>query len=678
MFEKITPFGRIFIQPKENKMFDVSFEENQTQNNDSSIYGEIHSSQQNYKIISGVKRNNNNKFDNFIIRTLDFNDNIMNELTFDEPKKDFNSVYFLISFQTYDFLIIDGKLFKITRDSIEPFKIKCYFPGRTKDLDIRQLFRDDNLNPKPNVYPFKIGEQMYVILRNLLFKLDENIEEVILEAIDEQLSIFNWSSTYVNGLGIVTFNYKEEDTKMNFFNLVGTKLVKEMLLKSGTIFNPIDHTLKSFDNEIPPMIQSSASFTYDYKLYFIFLLKEPIIKREECCISILGYNFKLSEPVNIIFNLKDENYKYEKSYTMADASQYLLLSDDEIGNKHMTIFNHGKWKIYVPHPPFINFRIKYGYGPIPDCLKFDNFQQLSLNEIMLKIGAPVFYVCQGDFKKERDFVRSGSIAPSRELVFNDTISLIETSSTMTFFEMSSIAWIGIIDLVDFQDLHDKSEIPSHSWKERSEINDFIEISDGESIIADDPGDLWNDISNCPTITNCMGGKWKPFYDLYEQRVRYLALCHIDYLHFINEIPKGEIYNAISPNNESISVGQKLENIPEGWECIGIVGSDIAMSMLCSESHFFNSDDINFRDDINDLNTIDGYFIHDSCFYPSDKKTIIRQAISELITKPLEGGGEKMVKFTGGVASESGFGDGCYAVLTKRTEGKSVIVCSIFI
>ncbi|OHS99989.1 hypothetical protein TRFO_33451 [Tritrichomonas foetus] len=663
---KKCPFGEVIIEPNENDEFIVSLTTNKSPKDlFPNIFGESHIAPQGYIVFSGAVCGETS--DNHMIKVIDFENNLLASYDFSTTPKNENYKYFLICLENFNYLLVGDNIFIITENSITPIELIALFPDG-KPLNFKTMFHYDSLeyDKKPNVFPFIVDDCTYVILQNLLFKMQSNEKQVIFKAVDEQLTVFSWSSVYVENLGIVTFN-----TKDNMFPNVWDEdnFSLEMKKKSGTIFDPINKTLKSFDNEIPQPIHSSVTFTYNDKQYYVLLLRKMIQQQNEHSISIIGFDLETTNPLTFDFNLKDENYKYQKKFSMSDAIQYEMSANNMKNNLYISK-NIQNWMIYLPKAPYSNYRIRYGYGKIPECFKHPDYEEVDLSDIYLKIGAPIFYISHDP---ESTHVKIGSIAPSRNHIFHDKVSIQEGESVSTFIDFSNIVCIGIIQSVNDNDLHSVDEIPEHTWK--NPIQDFVLLEDGDSIVADDPGDLWSDISRCPKASNCLGGKWKASIDYYKGRARYLCLFHSDYLHEINSIPKGELYSFIP---EDLEKGSTLQQLP-GWESIGNVGSDIALSMLCHEKHFFNPDDIVFREDIDDLNSIGNYVITGFVFRPTKRETVIRQAISELICKTIDlDRFTKMSYLPFGVVSESGWGDGGYAVFSKKIDGKTVAVLTAFI
>ena len=537
--------------------------------------------------------------------------------------------------------------FRISKEEITPINFEFYLSSN-KRVDMCMLL--DTFYDEPFITsPIEFEGRKFVLIQSLLFELIATDSVIAFHCVDESIH-FNKSIFPVDGKGIGCISSFSDG---------------RIKPEHSFIYNPITHKLEMIELETQNHVFCSIPID-DHKVAIIAEI-DIFVDINEHYKECRGRKITPEKIINIDeINFTPVDYEFHE-LLLPDYKQYCPLHPECFEKKDL--IGDTKLNIYIPKEPFKNYRIVRGFGPVPDEFKLENYKELSsLEEIKTQLGAPIFYA-----KKEfgdKIVVNIGVIIVSDNIIQQvETVPIGFNEYSRGFFSKNDIIWIGILETIDNSKLTSAKEVHPPKWRVPVPV-DTIDVADGEDLIAADPYDVFTKKSEQTHIKNCLGGKWIPSTQDQDGAIGALIFVHSDYQKIRDEIPKKDLLEIYQGD---VKPGMAAENLP-GWEICGVVGSDVAMSIIVTDSHFFNPNDIDYQDP-DEINKIGNFVIGDGSFRPDNKDTAIRSAISKIITDVES---EEMFLVPGGAVCMSGYGDGCYPVFAKRVNGKVVCAFTAFI
>ena len=561
--------------------------------------------------------------------------------------------------QSENYVISASSAFRISKEKITPINFEFY-TSSNKRVEMSTLLGTQVGTQEPFITsPMEFEGRKYVLIQTLLFELITTDSLIAFHCVDEFIN-FNKSIFPVTGKGFGCLINNSNSSP--FIRMTSSQNKPD----HSFTYNPITHKLEKIDLETQNPVFCSIPID-DHK---VAIVAEIEIYEEINEYSRL-YRGKKMTPEKIInidkINFTPVDYEFH-ALSLPDNKQYCPLHPECFTKG---VFN-GIFNIYIPKEPFKNYRVVEGFGSIPDEFKLENYKELSsLEEIKTQLGAPIFYA-KKDFNNKIE-VNCGAISISDNIIQQlETIVISLNEFSRTSLRNDDIIWIGILDTIYDSNLTSTKETCAPKWRVPVPI-DTIDVADGEDLIAADPCDVFTQKSEQTHIKNCLGGKWIPSIQYQDDTVGALIFVHNDYQKILEEIPKKDLLEVL--HQEGLTPGMRSENLP-GWEFCGVVGSDVAMSLIVTDSHFFNPNDIDIDyQDPDEINKIGNFVIGDGSFRPHDKDTAVKTIISKIITD-IEC--EEMFFVPGGAVCMSGYGDGCYPVFAKRVNGKVICAFTAFI
>ncbi|KAH0788358.1 putative alpha-actinin [Histomonas meleagridis] len=537
---------------------------------------------------------------------------------------------------------------------IPPERIYCNSKFSSRNHD------NENI---PIIIPQQFDGKYYITNDHHLFLFVPKSDELIIQHIDESAEYFGFTTISLPTKGLLSIN---RPSNMMFPHNSDADL-------EFTLYNPNTHEL--FHGITNIAIKSEVyciSIISNDRIAIVF--KEAIVEQHQHYHVISGYNYKLGKIINvndIQFELSNQ-YKYKPPLEL-NYVQYIPKYPEAFDMKK----EENKYDMYLPAKPYCNYKVVKGFGKVPKEFKSKDYKEVDEIEILTKIGAPIFYKSQNTrfvTTNENNVIHAAMINLPDNMSDLSSLRLSSSHHSGSCLRKDELLWLGIVEAIDKDKRKNVDEIPVTKWKKEipRDYNE-VDVVDGETIFGIDPGDLWATEEKSPKVLNCLGGKWVAKIQYRDSVVNSLILVHKDYKKVLKEIPDENLYKKVVGNHENIERNKitPVDDMP-GFEVSGLVGSDIAMSMLITQSHFFNTNDVVMAEDKEALNRFGKYVVRDGFFMANQEDQKIKQEFSILYTSLLEDRDAPLMRVVpGGAITFSGYGDGAYPLCAKRENGKAV-------